>query len=120
MKRDLTLIRKMVLAIEDAPAGFAPELQFDDYTDVQVGYHAYLLIDAGLAKGADVTSMGDQSPQAIVSHLTWAGHEFAEASRDEGRWKKAAGQVAAKGGSITLGVLKELLISYMRQQYGLP
>ena len=53
MKRDLELIRKMVLAIEDAPSGYAPELKFEGYTDEQVGYHAYLLLDAGLAKGED-------------------------------------------------------------------
>lgn len=46
MKRDLDLIRKMLLAIEESPSGFAPELKFPGYTDAQIGYHAYLLIDA--------------------------------------------------------------------------
>jgi len=42
MKRDLDLIRKMVLAMEEAPTGYAPEPLFDGYTPAQVGYHAYL------------------------------------------------------------------------------
>lgn len=120
MKRDLDLIRKILLAIEDAPSGWAPDLKFEGYTDSQVGYHAYLLIDAGLAKGSDVSAMGSEGPEGMISNLTWTGHEFAEAARDETRWKKAIGLVAAKGGAVTLDVMKELLVSLMRATLGLP
>ncbi len=118
MKRDLDLIRKMLLAVEDAPTGFAPTLRFDGHTDAQVGYHAYLLIDAGLAKGANVTSHGSDGPVAMIQYLTWEGHEFADAARDETRWKKAK-SIADKGGGITLDVMKELLISLAKAALGL-
>lgn len=120
MKRDLDLIRKMLLAIEEAPSGWAPELSFEAYTPTQVGYHAYLLIDAGLAKGGDVSTMGSEAPEGVITSLTWAGHEFAEAARDETRWKNAMGIVKDKGGSITLDVMKELLTSLMKSTLGLP
>lgn len=61
MKRDLNLVRKMLLAIEEAPTGWAPELSFEGYTQAQVGYHAYLLIDAGLARGSDASTMGSEA-----------------------------------------------------------
>jgi len=58
MKRDMELIRKMVLAVEDAPTGFAPHpLKIAGYTKEQVGYHAYLMVDHGLAKGPRVTTL---------------------------------------------------------------
>ncbi len=120
MKRDLDLVRKMLLAIEDSPSGWAPDLKFDGYTDVQVGYHAYLLIDAGLARGDDGSTMGSKAPEGIITSLTWAGHEFAEAARDEGRWTKAMGIVTQKGGNVTLDVMKALLVSLMKSALGLP
>ena len=120
MKRDLELIRKMILAIEDAPFGYAPELSIDGYTPIQVGYHAYLLVDAGLARGHDVATMGSVGPDVLITSLTWAGHEFAEAARDEIRWKKAMGIVKEKSGTITMDLLKQLLGSLMRGALGLP
>jgi len=120
MKRDLELIRKMVLAIEDAPSGWAPDLKFDGYSDAQVGYHAYLLIDAGLARGQDASTMGSDAPEGFITSLTWAGHEFADAARDETRWKKAMGVVQEKGGTVTIGVLTQLLIALTKGALGLP
>jgi hypothetical protein len=121
VKRDWDLIRKMILAIEDSESGWAPpDLKFDGCSETQIGYHAYLLIDAGLAHGQDVSHMGSDAPEGAITSLTWAGHEFAEAARDDSRWKKAMGKVAEKGGTITLGVLQQILISLMRGTFGLP
>ena len=120
MRRDLELIRKMLLECEHSPSGWAPDFKFDGYSDAQVGYHAYLMMDAGLVNGSDVTTNGSQGPEAMITSLTWQGHEFAEAARDDGRWKKAMGLVAEKGGSITLDVMKALLVSLMKSSLGLP
>jgi len=117
----MELIRKLVMALEDAPTGYAPDdLNIEGYAPDQVGYHAHLMIDAGLATGNDVTHMGSTSPEAMLTSLTWAGHEFAEAARDETRWKKAMGIVEEKGGSVTLSVLTQLLTALMRNALGLP
>lgn len=120
MKRDLDLVRKILLTIEDHPQGYAPDLEFDGYTAEQIGYHAYLLINAGLAEGSDTATFGSTSPKAKIFKLTWAGHEFAEAARDDSRWKKAMGIVKDKGGTITMDVLKDLLTSLMKAAIGLP
>lgn len=120
MKRDLELVRKILLTIEDSPGGYAPDLKIDGYTDSQIGYHAYLIIDAGLAHGSDISSMGRDSPEGMITNLNWAGHEFAEAARDDTRWKKAMNIVKDKSGSVTMDVLKELLTSLMKAAIGLP
>lgn len=120
MKRDLELIRKMVLAIEDAPSGWAPHpLKIEGYSDTQVGYHAYLLIDAGLAMGQDASTFDSEAPEGFVSKLTWAGHEFADASRDDTRWKNAMGAVREKAGTVTIGVLTQLLVALMKGALGI-
>jgi len=119
MRRDLELIRKIVLSVEDAPTGYAPDLKFEDYTPEQVGYHAYLLVDAGLAKGCNMTSLGSDGPDYSIECLTWAGHEFAQEARDDTRWKKAMGIVKEKGGTITLEILKLVLGGLMKAGFGL-
>lgn len=120
MQRDLNLIRQMLIAIENAPSGWAPELNFDGYSNDQINYHAYLLIDAGLARGHDITTLTSDGPEGAITHLTWEGHEFAAAARNESRWNKAMGVVAEEGGNITLDVMKQLLVSFMKASIGLP
>ena len=117
----MDLIRKLALALEEAPFGYAPDsLKIEGYTEEQIGYHAHLMIDAGLATGSDTTHMESSSPEAVLTSLTWAGHEFADAARDETRWKKAMGIVQEKGGSITISVLTQLLTTLMKGALGLP
>jgi hypothetical protein len=121
MKRDLELIRKMVMAIEDASSGWAPQpLRIEGYSNAQVGYHAYLLVDGGMANGADATCGDSDGPEWVITSLTWAGHEFAEAARDETRWKKAMGLVQDKVGSVTIAVLAQLLAGLMKSGLGIP
>jgi hypothetical protein len=42
--------------------------------------------------------------------LTWKGHEFLEASRDDTRWKQAKETVVKKAGGVVFELLKEVLI----------
>lgn len=122
MQRDMELIRKIALTIEASSTGYAPDrLEIDgEYTSEQIGYHAHLMMQAGLATGTDITTLGGSSPAAMLQSLTWTGHEFVEAARDDTRWKKAMGVVKDKGGSVTLSVLVQLLTEMMRKSLGLP
>lgn len=120
MKRDYDLLRKLVLTVESGPHGYAPHhIKIDGYSDEEIGYHSYLLVDSGLAVGVDATTLGSTSPQWLILHLTSAGHDFADAIRDETRWKKATGIVKDKAGSVSLDVLKQLLISLLKNTLGL-
>src|SRR5580704_3082064 len=115
MKRDLELIRKIVLAVEDSEGGRVPQLTFEGLSSSEVGYHAYLLVDAGIARGVDVTTMQSEGPQALITDLTWAGHEFAALVRDDKRWKRAMDLVNSRGAS-TFDELKRLLDLEVRAQ----
>ena len=64
MIRDLNLIRKLILAVEASPTGYVQdEIEINGYSEEQIGYHAYLLVNAGLANGIDATTIADTSPQ---------------------------------------------------------
>ena len=106
--------------VEDSEMGYGPNpLRIDGYSDDVVGYHSYLLVDAGYAKGNIVSVVGSSSPEGHIFYLTWEGHEFADAAREEKRWKKAMGMVKEKGGSVSMEVLTQLLTSLAKIAIGL-
>ncbi len=110
MKRDIDLIRKLVFTIEEHPHGFAPnEINIDGYTSEQIGYHLYTMLDSGLIKGSDISTFDDDSPQAMVSSLTWKGHEFADAARSDRLWVKAKDTIADKTGAVTISLMFDYL-----------
>jgi len=120
MKRDMDLIRRIILKLESSPTGFAEHpLSIDGYEHTQIGYYAYLLVDSGLALGADATAMESSGPEYLLTHLTWAGHDFADACRDESVWNKAKNTIKSKVTSVTFEVLKALLTSILKTQVGI-
>lgn len=120
MRRDLELIRKLILAVEDRdPEHWIPDIQIEGYTPQQIGYHNYLIVDAGLAKGTDVSTIEDMLPHWHLSHLTSAGHDFADAAKNDSTWNKATTLVKDKGGGFTLDVVKQVLVSILRNALGL-
>jgi DNA-binding transcriptional ArsR family regulator len=115
MKRDMELVRKILLAVEgaeDIESGIQPEIE--GYSDTQVTYHSSLLYKAGLITAMDASSM--DGPSYIITGLTWEGHDFLEASRNETVWKKAKEIIKNKGGGMTLDILKQLLMKLLSEQ----
>jgi len=119
MKREMDLVRKLVLAIEDSPHAFVGSLNVQGATEEQIGYHAYLLVDAGLAEGVDATDMESSGPEYQITHLTWAGHDFADACRNDDVWNKATRTISEKVGSVTFDVFKQVLVSFAKTAIGL-
>jgi hypothetical protein len=120
MKRDMDLIRKILLEVEGSPSDKDFEdLKIDGYTDEEVEYHAWLLIDAKLAHGY-VTLPDVGYPHPEVKCLSWSGHEFLDAARDDTRWKKVTRTLLEKGETVTIGVLQGLLVASMKSAVGLP
>ena len=116
MKRDMDLIRKLVLLIEDSPKGWSPELKIDGFTPSQIGYHSYLLVDSGLAVGIDATAMHSDGPSFFIQHLTSAGHDFADSIRTEYIWDEVQEDMKKKGvASATIDILKKLLDKKIRK-----
>jgi hypothetical protein len=120
MKRDMNLVRQIVLSIEASPSGFAPrELAVEGYSHEEIGYHLFIMLEAGLIRGADVTVHGANSPEAIATSLTWAGHEFADAARNEDLWAQAMKLTREKAGGVTIDLLMKLLTSLASSALGL-
>jgi hypothetical protein len=120
VKRDLDLIRKLVLAVEDSPTGFVTgDIAVEGYSAEEIGYHSYLIVDAHLAEGFGLTASGDTSPCWRILNLTSAGHDFADTVRSDSTWNKATSMIRDKAGGVTLDILKQVLIGIVRSGLGL-
>ena len=108
----------MLLAIEASPHGYAPKLEIEGYTQEEIGYHALLLGESGLAKVYEKRIEEAQTPEAIVERLTWAGHEFLDASREPRIWNQAKDAIN-KIGSASISVWLALLAELAKKKVGL-
>jgi len=110
----MDLVRDILLNLEDAPFRSSwVELNLHKYASEEVSYHIMLLAQAGLIEAINLSSSGGMSWKA--KWLTWEGHEFLEASRDQSRWEKAKSLIKQKGGGIVFSVLKDLLTKLVGQ-----
>ena len=116
MKRDMDLARKILLEIESwSYDKFADIPVIEGYSQEEVGFHSYLLKEAGLIDGIDRRVDQLPVPCTIPRRLTWNGYEFLEASRDPARWEKAKG-IASKLGGATLSIFIQILTAMMTEQ----
>lgn len=119
MKRDMDLIRQILLAIEDSPTGYAPTpLVLPPYSAEEIAFNTLLAVEHGLIDGIDVTSLNGP-PAAIPTRLTANGFDFLDAARDQDRWTEARDSIAQKAGAVTLSVLTDLLKRMAMGQLGL-
>lgn len=119
MKRDFELIRKILLEVEGKAAYKKPIMKFhvDGYTHDEINYQLYLLKQSGLIDALDLTDSGGQN--FYVNSLTWEGHEFLDAARDNGIWEKAKSQLKEKISGISFDILKHILIDISKQQFSI-
>lgn len=122
MKRDMDLIRNILIGIEAYPAAngviHLDELGLGDYPPEVVAYHVKLLDEAGLIVASDFSA--DDELVWLPSRLTWSGHEFLDAARHATVWEKAKHVIQQQGGALPLAVIQALLIQLAKQQIGLP
>ncbi len=119
MKRDMDLCRDILLDLESKP--FDPgsvEIKISGKSEEEISYHLMLLDQAGLVKAVDL-SKSTQRMKWRATHLTWDGHEFLDASRNETVWERAKATLQDKSVGMTFEILKALLIEYCKQLLGL-
>lgn len=109
MTRDMELIRKILLEVEkfSQPIGWAT-LNVPGYDPEVVSYHVMILNQAGYLEAQDLTTH-ERFFWAPTS-LTWQGHEFLDAIRNETVWEQVKEEIKKKGVSTPFDVLKDLAV----------
>jgi hypothetical protein len=111
MKRDMDLIREILLQLEDCPAGTpwaAKSLQGVEIKEVVE--HVKLLMDAGYVDARVLSEM------AMVLRITNAGYEFLESSREKSRWELAKQKAIAASVPATISVMKAILDQIIKER----
>lgn len=111
MKRDNDYLRELLFKTENSDdylifaiptLGMSPGEQ-------KAYYHIQLLSDAGyVVKVRDTENSGHR--------LTFQGHDFIEAIRDEGIWEKTKKTVAETGGNATLEMVKAIASGLLKKK----
>ena len=116
----MELVRKILLAIEEHPRGYAPEkLVIEAYSEEEIGHHVYLMGQAGLLVVIDYINMASPSPVATPVSMTWNGHEFLSAAKSDSVWNQAKSRLGGTFQTVSLEVLKALLVAVTKENIGL-
>lgn len=125
MKRDMELVRKILLQVEDVfvpGTGWINNLEVDGYEMSTVAEHCDLLYQENLIKAYKPFYADDQIYTFGVGPLTQEGYHFLENIRDEELWEKALQEVGEKKlprtiatyGSVAASIVGAFLREYHR------
>ena len=124
MKRDMDLVREILLVIDNDPrmhgsrmasgancfmAGAAADFGLDPavHSDAEVAYHVRMLIEAGFVDG--------RKEFPAVRALTWNGHEFLNTVRDGEIWRVTK-DTAAKAGATSFQAILAIATEIAKQK----
>ncbi|WP_322978976.1 DUF2513 domain-containing protein [Pseudomonas sp. C11] len=117
MKRDMGLIRLLLLKLEEIDQDgrsiyhfVEGDIQLEGYSWDEIEYHYDLADEAGLV---DMGGNGVMNG-ILFRRLTWAGHDFVDAVRDEEIWRKTKEGALAAGG-ISIDLVKDLAKGFVRK-----
>ena len=104
MKRDMELVREILLKVEEMPFdGAFHDICIEGRSPKAISYHVMLLHEAGFIEAMDLGVCWKPI------RLTYSGHEFLDAARSDAVWDKAKTAVVERTGVLTLEGLKVAL-----------
>ena len=110
MKRDIHLIRKILLRVE-AAEGIISVPQLEDLADLRaVARHVEWLAEAGLLKVEHlIPDALDAAIDAVILRQTWQACEFLDAARDDRLWEAVGANICEHATSVSFDTLHALL-----------
>lgn len=112
MKRDMDLVRTILLALADSDEPLrSTDLVTDEYSRDVIGYHFLILDEAGLIMANVKAADNDPYYIAVASRLTWEGNDFLDAVRDESIWKRVRSTIGKITGGASFEVFKTVASS---------
>ena len=106
MKRDMDLIREILLKIEehDVNSSSYDTIEIKEYTSREICEHVRLLESAGLIDGAHYDIAGN----VWVQRITWSGYDYLDKVRDDSVWKKTKDVIKEKGLPLIFDTIKTI------------
>jgi hypothetical protein len=120
MKRDLDLVRQLMLQIEALPAGPPAQYRAGEVEDPVLLKHLEMLIAAGLVSGKISQSHGSRGDVISISGLTWDGHEWVELVRSQAVWNEIKATLMERAGAVTFELTRAVAQRILLARVGLP
>jgi hypothetical protein len=110
MKRNWDTVRELLTKLEECtlPTDMLQLASFPMDRAAEISYHMELLIEAGLVDGEMAKTLGAGPYDFFAGRLTWHGHEFLDAIRNDTIWQKTKKTFASKGLSMTFDLVKSV------------
>jgi Hypothetical protein (DUF2513) len=124
MKRDMELIRELLLAIEaqNSERPFYSALTLGiKASDEDIIYNLQLMIDADFLE-AQLIKTAAGVKDIFIQRMTWNGSEFLDSTRNESIWNAAKETIIKKGlslESVGFGALTQVVASAAKQMLDL-
>ena len=112
MKRDMDLVRQLLLVIKAQAVDARGIPEIDGYEQAEVDHHIKLLRQAGFLPQIERPRPSDFPVRGLARRvsdpieLTWEGHDFLETIRDPEVWRKTKQAVGKAGGTAALETWK--------------
>lgn len=125
MKRDLDLIRDIMLMLEEnldykksmKDADLLNIMDIPNLAHETLNYHLGLLCENNFIEATELRVFGGDRAY-IIRNITQSGHDFIDTFRSKNIWEYAK-ENAIKGGTHILSFLVELGKDYLKKQIGL-
>ena len=115
MRRDMDLVREILQQIEAWPDAYGwIEFDLPDCSPEEVSHHVEIMAKFGLIEALDVSTKS--GPNWKATKLTWNGHEFLEAARDDTIWQKAKSRMIERVGGMPFDLMLALLLETAKRQ----
>ena len=121
MKRDLDLIREILLTIENDTSN---RLSLHSFTSDPkqfpiISFHLELLLDAGSIVAKPLKALGQRYTDFYIQRLTNSGCDYLDSVRDNNIWNKTKDKLLSVGGSATLDIVKTVAIGITKTALGI-
>lgn len=124
MKRDLDLIREIMLVLEDKmeygknfqSEQLLEEMQNKTLTAEKLAYHLGLLVESDFIKAKKYNSYSNE-PIYLINTITFQGQDFIDIIRQDTTWNKIK-EKAYSIGSFSLSLLVDIGKEYLKKQIG--
>ncbi|WP_196598595.1 DUF2513 domain-containing protein [Pectinatus frisingensis] len=121
MRRDLDLIREMLIKIElaDSNKRKITSEYFSSLSDNEnkIIFHIELLIDAGFIEAVEIPMM--KISDFCIKRLTFDGCDYLDSIRDENIWEKTKNKLKLVGSAASLEVVQYVAIDIAKKVLGI-
>ena len=114
MKRDMDLVRLILLKIEEDYVSTALyNIEVDGYDKETIAYHCKILHEAGFISDYGARYADNALYSFGVGSLTWEGNEFLDKIRDDSFWGKTKDAIKKKGLPLVLDTVKTVATAFI-------